>query len=41
MAKEKKKPTGFAAFDRLARALVRVPKTEVAKKASKRKKRSK
>jgi hypothetical protein len=40
MTTKSKKPAGWKAFDRLARALVRVPKAEVAKKA-KRKKRGK
>jgi hypothetical protein len=36
-----KKPKGFAAFDKLARKLVRVPKAEVIRKEAKRKKRGK
>ena len=38
MAKESKKPAGFAAFDRLARRLVKVPNAEVARAERKRKK---
>ena len=41
MGKESKKPKGFAAFDRLARKLVRVPKAEADRREAKRKKRSK
>jgi len=41
MAKESKKPAGFAAFDKLARKLVKVPKAEVERREAKRKKRGK
>jgi hypothetical protein len=41
MAKKAKKPAGFRAFDALARKLVKVPKTELARKEAKRKKRGK
>ena len=41
MSKESKKPKGFAAFDRLARKLVRVPKVEADRREAKRKKRGK
>jgi len=36
-----KKPKGWAAFDKLARKLVKVPKTELVRKEAKRKKRGK
>lgn len=41
MASEAKKPKGMAAFDRLARKLVRVPKAEADRREAKRKKRGK
>ncbi len=42
MAKDSsKKPAGFAAFDKLARKLVRVPKAEVDRAEAKRSKRKK
>ncbi len=39
MAKKAKKPSGFKAFDALARKLVQVPKKEVTKAAQSRRKR--
>jgi hypothetical protein len=41
MASESKKPKGMAAFDRLARKLVRVPKVEADRREAKRTKRGK
>ncbi len=41
MKRKVSKPKGFAAFDKLARKLVRIPKAEVAKREAKRKKRGK
>lgn len=41
MATKSKKPRGFAAFDQLARKLVKVPKAEIDRREAKREKRGK